>query len=144
MSDNDGPDAGHIRPDGASDELVAAMGKVSEAYEWLERARGHLYDFHQMMGHTDATFGDAVDMLRDASATEQADVLEREVVGRNAIDGRWSFQIVEEFDDTYARPVGAIEQRLRDELMAGKRHVFESEMKERRRTRGHPAHRARP
>ena len=44
-------DAAIDEPDGASDALVAAVGKVSEALEWVERARGRLYDFHQMMGH---------------------------------------------------------------------------------------------
>ena len=38
------------RPEGVSDETVAAVGKFGEALEWVERARGHLYDFHQMMG----------------------------------------------------------------------------------------------
>ena len=34
------------RPAGADDSTVHAGGKLSEAAEWLERARGRLYDFH--------------------------------------------------------------------------------------------------
>ena len=54
------------RPEGGSDERVAAVGKFGEALEWVERARGHLYDFHQMMGHADALIGEAADELREA------------------------------------------------------------------------------
>ena len=51
-------DERHRRPPGADDATVEAVGKVSEALEWVERARGRLYDFHQMMGHADALFGE--------------------------------------------------------------------------------------
>lgn len=44
------PSAEHTRPDQASDAHVAVAGKMSEALECLERARGHLYSFHQLMG----------------------------------------------------------------------------------------------
>jgi hypothetical protein len=33
---------------------------------------------------------------------------------------------------------------VREETMEGRRHVFEAEMKQRRRTHGHPAHAATP
>lgn len=134
----------HRRPDGTSDETVAAVGKVSEALEWVERARGSLYDFHQRMGHADALFGEAADALAEAGHGATADDLRHEVIGRNALDGRWSFQMVEEFDDLYWGPVRAVEAQVRDALMAGRRHVFESEMKDDRRTAGHPHHERRP
>jgi len=137
-------DPAHQRPPDADDATVAACGKASEALEWLERARGRLFDFHQMLGHLDLQMGDAVELLRDAGHGELADLVEREVVGRNVLDGRWTFQIIEEFDAVYYEPVKAIEQRLRDELMDGKRHVYEAEMKERRRSSGRRAHESRP
>jgi len=137
-------DPSHQRPDGVDDATVAACGKASEALEWLERARGRLYDFHQMLGHLDFQMGDAADMLRDAGHSELADLLDRDVVGRNVLDGRWTFQIIEEFEALYYEPIRAIERRLRDELLDGKRHVYEAEMKEVRRTRGAPGHESRP
>jgi hypothetical protein len=143
--DNPWPyDARHRRPAGATDIEVEAAGKVSEAIEWLERARGRLFDFHQMLGHLDFLMGDAATMLREAGRDDLADRLEREVVGRNVLDGRWTFQIVEEFEDVYYDPVRAVERELRDELVGGRRHVFEAELKERRRTTGEPAHESRP
>ena len=138
------PDEAHRRPEGASDELVEAVGKVSEALEWVERVRGRLFDFHQMMGRADFLFGDAADALEEAGCTEQAELLRREVVGRNVLDGRWTFQMVEEFERCYYGPIGEVETRIRDELMEGRRHVFEAELKEKRRTHGHPEHSSRP
>lgn len=137
-------DQRHRRPEGTSDDTVAAAGKVTEALEWVERARGRLYDFHQMMGHADALLGEAADDLADAGHAALAGMLRTEVVGRNALDGRWTFQIVEEFDALYWSVVRDAEQEVRDACTAGRRHVYESEMKDRRRTVGRPGHERRP
>jgi hypothetical protein len=137
-------DDDHRRPDGAGDGAVAAAGKMSEALETLERARGHLYSFHQLMGETDLGLDEVLALLRDHDADALADELERDLVGRNVLAGRWSFQIVEEFDDTYWSVFRAKERAVRDALVDGRRHVLEAEMKARRRTHGHPAHEAEP
>ena len=126
------------------DTTVEAVGGVSEALECVERARGALYSFHQLMGHADLLLGEACDKLRDAGHPAVADRLETEVVGRNVLEGRWTFQIVEEFDDNYWSVFREHERRVRDELQQGVRHVFEAEMKERRRTHGEVGHERRP
>jgi hypothetical protein len=141
---DDPPAATHARPEGASDETVAAVGKLSEAYEYVIRARGHLYSFHQLMGRGDLLFTEAVSQLRDAGHGELADRLERELVGRNAIDGRWTFQIVEEYDDLYFDRATELEREVRTALMDGRRHVFESELKDDEITEGEPGHERRP
>jgi len=132
------------RPDGVSDELVEAIGRASEALETMERARGHLYSFHQLMGRADLKFGEAADLLAECGFADDARRLDSEVVGRNAIDGRWSFQIVEEFDDLYHGPVRRHVAELEQRRLEGIRHLYESEMKERRRSAGRPGHEARP
>jgi hypothetical protein len=132
------------RPEGVSDATVEATGKLSEALEWIERCRGRLYDFHQMMGRADFLLGDAADLLREAGHEEQARRVEEELVGRNVLEGRWTFQIMEEFDDTYWQPLRDVERGIRDELVGGKRHLYEAELKEQRRTPGRPAHERRP
>ena len=132
------------RPSGVSDETVSAVGKFSEALEWVERARGHLYDFHQMMGHADALIGEAADELREAGHQDQAQRIEAGLVGRNALEGRWSCQMVEEYDAIYWSVVRAFADDLRGELMGGRHHVLESEMKEDRRTHGGRFHEQRP
>ena len=138
------PDDRWARPAGVDDATVEATGKVSEALEWVERARGHLYEFHQMMGHADFAFGEAADALREAGHEAQADLLGADVVGRNVLEGRWTFQVVEEFDDGYYDAVRTAEKRVRDELVGGRRHVFEAELKEQRRTHGRDGHERRP
>ncbi len=123
---------------------MEAAGSVSEALEYVERARGHLYSFHQLMGHADLVLGEACDKLRAAGHDAVADRLESDMVGRNVLHGRWTFQIVEEFDDNYWSLFREHERQVRDELQQGVRHVFEAEMKEKRRTKGRPGHEARP
>ncbi len=140
----DEPDTLDRRPVGVDDATVHAVGKLSEAIEWLERARGRLYDFHQMMGHVDFQMGDAATMLRNAGHHELADLVEHEVVGRNVVDGRWTFQVVEEFDDLYYDIVRQVERRVRGELVQGRRHVAEAELKAQRRTVGLAGHEAVP
>ena len=132
------------RPTGVPDATVAAAGKVSEALEWVERARGVLYEFHQLIGRADLLLGEAVDQLSAAGHDPLAAEIDRAVVGRNVLPGRWTFQVVEEFDDGYWSVLRATEKRVRNELLDGRRHVFESEMKDRRRTTGRRGHERRP
>jgi len=126
-------DSNHCRPPGTDDATVAAVGKLSEAFERLERARGHLYEFHQLEGRVDLMMAEAAEMLRHAGHDELAERVEREIVGRDVLDGQWTFQIVEEFDDRYYRPAQTVEEAVRHQLMAGRRHVHEAEMKAQRR-----------
>jgi hypothetical protein len=137
-------DEQHSRPAGASDELVAAVGALSEAMERIERARGALYEFHQLTGGADAMLDDVVDGLRAEGHADLADRIGDELVGLNTIAGRWTFQIVEEFDDGYYASWRELERAVRDRTMAGRRHVLEAEMKQRRRTHGRPGHAATP
>ncbi|MEV2241652.1 hypothetical protein [Micromonospora sp. NPDC049891] len=144
MDTVDGPDERHRRPAGVSDDTVAALGKLSEALECVERARGHLYSLHQLIGHADLMLDDAVRMFRDAGHPEIADRIADELVGRNVIAGRWTFQIVEDFDDGYHALFRDVDRSAREQLVGGRRHLYEAEMKERRRTHGRSGHEARP
>src|SRR6188472_1616444 len=104
----------HTRPPGTSDETVEALGKLSEALEVIEDARGQLFNFHRKIG--------------------MADRIETEVLGRNILAGRWTFQIIEEFEDGYYATFKEHERAAREELVDGRRHLFEAEMKQERRT----------
>ncbi|HYH72329.1 MAG TPA: hypothetical protein VD764_03880 [Nocardioides sp.] len=137
-------DDAHTRPTGTSDATVEAVGKVSEALEVIEDARGQLFSFHRKIGMADLALGEAVGLLRDAGHAELADRIETDLVGRNVLSGRWTFQIIEEFEDGYYAAFKEHETAVRDELMAGRRHVFEAEMKQERRTHGRPGHAATP
>lgn len=130
------PDDRHARPDDADDATVEAVGTASEAFEWIVRARGRLYDFHQMIGRADMLLGDAVDALDDAGHAQLAAELRQEYLGRNAVTDRWTFELVEDFDMTFYAVAERWDRRLRGELLAGRRHVYEAEMKADRRADG--------
>ncbi|MCD0482319.1 hypothetical protein LO771_07810 [Streptacidiphilus sp. ASG 303] len=138
------PDEAHRWPASVDKTTVEAVGKLSEALETTERARGHLYAFHQLTGGADLALGEAVRLLREAGHEEAAGLLETEVVGRNVIPGHWTFQIIEAYNATYYRPFAAVEEKIRGELVQGREHLYEAWMKEDRRTHGHPDHTARP
>lgn len=144
MTEADRPLPEHTVPAGVDDLTVEAVGLVSEALEYVERARGHLYSFHQLTGGADLKLGEAVDKLREAGHHQVADEIEREILGRNVLEGRWTFQVVEEYDATFWNPFRDMDQSVRDRLVQGRRHLFEARMKEDRRTHGHPDHTARP
>jgi hypothetical protein len=126
------------------DTTVDAVGKITEALETTERARGHLYSFHQLTGSADLQLGEACELLREAGHAELAERIERELVGRNVIKDRWTFQIIEDYDDGYWSEFRAFEQQARETLTDGRRHLHEAGMKEDRRTHGHPDHTAGP
>jgi hypothetical protein len=126
------------------DAVREAVGKLRKALETTERARGRLYDFHQMTGTADFELGDAVRSLREVGLDRQADLIERELVGRNVIGDRWTFQIVEDYDDNYWSLFRALEKSARDDLAAGVRHLYEARLKQSERTVGAPGHTAQP
>jgi hypothetical protein len=134
----------HIEPCRADAATRAAVGRLTEALETVERARGHLYSFHQLTGTADAQLQDAVTKLRDAGHGELADRLNTQLVGRNVIFGRWTFQVVEEYDDGYWSVFRDLEKRVRDALLDGRRHLHEAAMKDDERTPGLPGHERRP
>jgi hypothetical protein len=117
------------RPPDASDATVAALGKLSEALEAAEQARGFLYGFHRLCGTADRMLQDAVGMLRDAGHPALADDIEHALVGRDVIPGFWSFELVESYDADYWVVFREADEHARAELGVPVRHVFEAEMK---------------
>lgn len=141
---DDGPDDRHLPPPGVDDATVEAVGGVTAAFEVVEHARGMLYAFHRLVGRADMELQEALDRLEEAGHGELADRVRADVVGRDVLAGRWTFQVVEEFDDGYHRAFADAERLVRDELTAGRRHVYEAQLKERERTHGRPGHEALP
>ncbi len=137
-------DSEHQRPPDLDDATVEALGKLSEALEAVEEARGRLYGFHRLTGTADLALGEAVELLRSAGHDQLADDIDEDLVGRNVLYGRWTFQVVEEYDEHYYRIFRSLEERARDSLAGGRRHLYEAEMKADRRTPGHAAHEADP
>jgi len=128
------------RPEGLSDLTVEAVGSVTEALETVIRARGALYDFHQLTGKADHELSEAIELLRRAGHDEVADQIETKMLGRNVNERRWTFQIVEDYDRTYYAPFVAMERETRERLTGGRKHQYEAEMKQGELTPGEPGH----
>lgn len=118
-----------VRPDGMDDATVAALGKLSEAMEVIENARGLLYQFHRMAGTADLTLQEAVDRLRSAGHPELAAEIDECLVGRDVLPGLWTFQIVEAYDEHYWQVFRDVEQQARRRLGDTPQHLYEAEMK---------------
>jgi hypothetical protein len=111
------------------ENAIQAAGKMTEALETLERARGHLYSFHQLIGEADLALDEAVELVRECGEDQLAERIWRELVGRNVLPDRWTFQIIEEFDDGYYAVFREHERAVRDALTGGRRHLHEARMK---------------
>ena len=135
---------GRKTPEGVTDATVEALGKLSEALETCERARGHLYTFHQLTGSSDIQLGEAVAALRQAGHEAIAHRIDCDLVGRNVLPGHWTFQIMEEYDDTYWSLFRELERTAREELAGGVRHLYEARLKESERSAGREGHAAHP
>ncbi|WP_347222326.1 aminotransferase class I/II-fold pyridoxal phosphate-dependent enzyme, partial [Mycolicibacterium poriferae] len=96
------------------------------------------------LDYADEMLDEVVGGLREMGRDDLADRITTELIGLNVVAGRWSFQVVEEYDDGYYRTTLDLDRAVRDALVGGRRHLMEAEMKEQRRTRGRPGHAARP
>jgi hypothetical protein len=128
---------------GLDDDTVEAVGAMTEALETVEVARGHLFAFHQLTGSADVKLERAVTLLAKAGHHTLAGRLKRELLGRNVLPGRWTFQVIEDYEDTYYTPFRDLECEVR-RLTHGLPHVHEADLKRRRRTDGEPGHEATP
>ena len=140
----DQPTPEHRRPEGVDDATVEAVDTFTRALETVEVARGHLLQWHRLTGTGDTQLREAVEQLRSAGHADLADRVERELVGRNVIEGRWTFQVIEEYDDHYMTAWRELEATARAELVQGRRHLLEAAMKEDNRTHGREHHEAVP
>jgi len=129
--------------DGFDEKTVEAVGAMTEALETTEIARGHLYAFHQLTGSADFKLEKAIELLEDAGHAELAAGLRRDLLGRNVLPGRWTFQVVEDYEDTYYQPFRDCEKEVRS-LTDGMPHVYEAGLKRRRRSAGRAGHEATP
>ncbi|MEV8371127.1 hypothetical protein AB0P21_00205 [Kribbella sp. NPDC056861] len=108
--------------------------------ETVIRARGYLYGFHELTGRADNELDEVLDLFRQAGHHEFADTIKTELLGRNVIDRRWTFQIVDDYDKNYYALFERLEREARENFTGGVHHLRESEMKEARTTPGHPHH----
>lgn len=104
----------------------AALHELTLGMEWIHRAHGHLLAFHHSTGHGMDHLAEAETLFREAGHVELADTIRDEYLPRGVIDGdRWSYDVVEDFEDGVFRDLQAFETAVRAEVADGKRHVAE-------------------
>lgn len=93
------------------------------------RASGRLYDFHQLIGHADLLLDEAAAAFESSEHASWAKRLRAELIGIDVLPGRWTLQILEEFNDGYYHQFAGIDAAARIEVADNRRHVLEAEMK---------------
>jgi len=132
---NSSPDPATL-PDALSEQHVAAQQtplraahQLASALETIARARGALLEMHHLIGHADNMLDEVIAELKAADRPDLIEVVVTELLGRDVIPDRWTFQIVEEFDSGYWLAWCRVEERLRGELTGGRRFALEAALK---------------
>lgn len=112
--------------DDLTDTEREALHEVELGLEWLQRAQGHLIEFHHATGHGMDHLDCAKSLLRESGHAALADDLETTVLPHGVVDGdRWSYDVLESFQDTIHTEIRRFEREVRQELADGTRHVRE-------------------
>ena len=106
-----------------------AAHQVEVATEWVERAFGALLDAHHEVGHAQILLTEAADALEEAGHADLAERARTEVAPRDAVAGRWTYQMIDEFRLHLLEPARAFDEEVRQRLAAGVRHRFEASQK---------------
>ncbi|AGB37915.1 hypothetical protein [Natronococcus occultus] len=115
------------QPDAAlTDRELEALHEVELGLEWLQRAQGCLLEFHHATGHGMDHLADAEILLRASGHEALADAIRTELLPHGVVDGdRWSYDVLEDFQETLLTETDVLESRVRRELADGRRHVPE-------------------
>jgi hypothetical protein len=121
-------------PENLSEQEREALHQVELGVENLHRAHGHLVSFHHSTGRAMDHLASAEHMLRDCGYDDLADDLRDEYLPRgvvaerdsdDAFGGRWSYDILETFQDTFLADIVAFGETVTEEVAGGLRHAAE-------------------
>jgi hypothetical protein len=108
---------------------VAALHEVELGVENLHRAHGHLVSFHHATGRAMDHLAEAERLLREAGHDEYADALRDEHLPLGVVGGpdggRWSYDVLEDFQRRFLSGVVAFGDAVHGALADGQRHVAE-------------------
>ena len=112
-------------PSDLSEFEMEALHSVELGLEWLRRAHGNLIEFHHATGHAMDHLDDAEPVLRACGYDDLADRLRTDLLPSGAVDERWTYDLLETFEDGLLEDVEAYERQARDTIADGSSHVAE-------------------
>jgi hypothetical protein len=104
-----------------------ALHSIELGVEWLHRAHGDLVGFHHKTGHAMDHLARAETRLRKNGYTDLADTLRDECLPRGVVEDRWSYDVLETYQEGFLADLTALEKRVREQVADGQRHVVERE-----------------
>ncbi|MFC4542927.1 hypothetical protein ACFO5R_13445 [Halosolutus amylolyticus] len=105
---------------------LEALHEVELALEWVQRAQGSLIEFHHATGHGMDHLAEAEDLLRESDHDELADAIRTDLLPHGVVDeDRWSYDVLENFQETLLAETTRLERRVRRDLADGERHLRE-------------------
>jgi hypothetical protein len=119
-SEDDRPGASLTEPE------RAALHRIELGLERLQRAQGSLLEFHHSVGHGVEHLAAAEEHLREAGHDDLADRVRDRCLPQGVTDrDRWSYAVVEGFQDGLLADVKGFETEARTAIADGRRHVVE-------------------
>ncbi|WP_227133278.1 hypothetical protein [Halorubellus salinus] len=117
---------------GLSSVEIDALHEIDLGIEHLHRAHGHLVAFHHATGRGMDHLAEAEHRLREAGHDDLANAIRDDFLPRGVIEsahpddqGRWSYDILETYQDEFLDDIVAFGERASDEVADGQRHVKE-------------------
>lgn len=112
---------------------LEAVHEVELCVEHFHRAHGQLVAFHHSTGRAFDHLDKAENLLRECGRPELADIIRDEYLPRGILDsydtqapsGRWSYDLLESFQDDFLEEFVALGQTVRETVTEGIRHPVE-------------------
>lgn len=108
---------------------IEALHHLQLGKENVHKAHGHLIEFHHKIGRSMDHFDEAASLLAASGSEEAADDL-RAVMDLGVVPGRWSWWVVDQFEDHFLETVLGAEREVRATVggESSRRHLAEREM----------------
>ena len=117
------------RTDGEAPELDEtereALHSVELGMELLRRAHGDLVGVHHKTGRAMDHFARAEGQLRACGYEGLADAVRDRCLPRGAVDDRWTYDLLESFEEGFLAEIADVEEHTREVVADGRRHVAE-------------------
>lgn len=112
-----------------------ALHELQLAVEKIHRGYGALLEYHHEIGGGMERLDSAESKLREAGHEAFADRLRDDHLPAGAVGDRWTYELVEAFEQGFYADVTEFEAEIRDRLADGERHVTEQRHQRRWRER---------